>query len=191
MTSGMDPDEDVWADLLDGDADCFGVIWDRHRDRVFRNLCSAGVAAVDAEDMTAMAFLELWRRRDVVRFVDGSLLPWLLVTAQNVHRNAARSRRRYRAFLAKLPPPSSAADPADRVVESHSETVQRVRELMRTGSEVDRALLAMTALDDLTIREAAIALALSESAAKMRLSRLKARLRAGLADVDVREEQLR
>lgn len=189
--SDLDCDEDVWADLLDGDADCFGVIWDRHRDRVFRNLWAAGAPSSEAEDLTAMTFLELWRRRDAVRFVDGSLLPWLLVTAHNVLRNAARARRRHRAFLAKLPPPALAPDPAGQVAESHSSTVERVRVLMASASADDRALLAMTALDDLTIREAASALGLSESATKMRLSRLKARLRDGLADTGAREEQLR
>ncbi|WP_396133584.1 RNA polymerase sigma factor [Arthrobacter sp. 1088] len=45
----------------------------------------------DAEDATAAAFLELWRRREGVRLVDGSILPWLLVTTTNTARNLQRS----------------------------------------------------------------------------------------------------
>ena len=50
-----------------------------------------------------MAFLEAWRKRRSVRFVEGSILPWLLATATNVSRNSTRSNRRYRALLDKIP----------------------------------------------------------------------------------------
>ena len=49
----------------------------------------------DAEDVSASAFLELFRRRDDVRIVNGSVLPWLLVTTANLARNATRARRRW------------------------------------------------------------------------------------------------
>ncbi len=75
-------DEDVWHDVLEGDARQFGLIWDRHRDRVLRHLLKTGALSADAEDLTAIVFLELWRRRASVRFVDGSLLPWLIVTVK-------------------------------------------------------------------------------------------------------------
>jgi RNA polymerase sigma-70 factor (ECF subfamily) len=58
---------------------------------VFRRLIALGHQPSDAEDLTAVTFLELWRRRTKVRFVEGSALPWLLVTALNVSRNAQRS----------------------------------------------------------------------------------------------------
>lgn len=168
-------DEEIWQRMLDGDARAFGLVWDRHRDRVFRSLISLGSMPTDAEDLSAMAFLELWRRRRHVRFVDASLLPWLLVTAHNIHRNAARARRRYEAFLARLPAPEHAPDPADR---SNSPTTRTlaVRETLDAARPGDRALLALTALDGLTVREAAQALGIGESAAKMRLSRLRRRI---------------
>ncbi|MFT4211200.1 MAG: sigma factor [Microbacterium sp.] len=87
----------VWRRLLGGDARSFGTIWDRHRDRVFRHLIAAGTARSDAEDLTAVVFLELWRRRGAARLVNDSLAPWLIVTAQNVRRNAARAARCGRA----------------------------------------------------------------------------------------------
>lgn len=175
-------DEEVWHAVLDGDARRFGLIWDRHRDRVLRHLLKAGALAVDAEDLTAIVFLELWRRRTAVRFVDGSLLPWLIVTSSNVVRNAARSRNRYRAFLAKLPPPPPMADPADEIADRNSEVVARVREVMAESKPSDRELLALTMLEQFTVREAAAAVGISESAAKMRLSRLRTRLRAVLTE---------
>ena len=65
--------------------------------------CGSWDSWPDAEDVAASAFLELFRRRDDVRVVNGSVLPWLLVTASNLARNSARARRRYQEFLARLP----------------------------------------------------------------------------------------
>lgn len=92
----------------------------------------------DAEDLTATVLLELWRRRRSVRFVDGSLLPWLIVTATNVLRNSVRARRRYRAFLPALPPAPPAPDPAEQVTDRHASTVESVREAMADAKPVDQ-----------------------------------------------------
>lgn len=169
-----DSDEAVWARVTTGDARAFGVIWDRHRARVFRHL-RAGAPSADAEDLTAMTFLELWRRRRAVRFVDGSLLPWLIVTARNVARNASRSARRYERFLASLPAPVPVDGPEKRV--DLDERTAAVRAALTHAKPADADLLAMTALEGFTVAEAAAVLGLSESAAKMRLSRLRTRLR--------------
>lgn len=168
-------DEEIWRRVLDGDARAFALIWDRHRDRVFRALISLRSEPTDAEDLSAITFLELWRRRRQVRFVDASLLPWLLVTAHNVHRNAARARRRHRALLSRIPAAEHAPDPADLVADGTPLT-RAVREVLDAARPDDRVLLALTVLDGLTVREAALALGIGESAAKMRLSRLRRRI---------------
>ena len=171
-----DSDETVWRRVTDGDARAYGVVWDRHRDRVFRHLVARGTTRADAEDLTAVVFLELWRRRGAVRFVDGSLVPWLIVTAQNVTRNARRGRRRYQAFLAALPLPDPEPDPAERIADRDDVRTGRLRAELAAARPVDARLLAMTAVEGFTVSEAASVLGLSESAAKMRLSRLRARL---------------
>ena len=93
----------VWSAALSRDERAFGVLFDRHRDRVFRHAARLVEYRAEAEDVTAAAFFELWRRRDAVRVVDGSVLPWLLVTATNLSRNASRGTRRYHAMLAGFP----------------------------------------------------------------------------------------
>ena len=178
-----DSDEVVWRRVVEGNARDYGLIWDRHRDRVIRHLRLSGSTLVDADDLAAVTFLELWRRRADVRFVDESLLPWLIVTAQNVHRNAQRAHRRYRTFLASLPEPEHAPDPADQFAEFDSSRLVRLRALLADARPADARLLAMTSLEGFTIREAAAALGVSESAAKMRLSRLRRRLSSSLAPI--------
>ena len=55
---------------------------------------------------------------------------------------------------------------------------------MDAARPADRELVALTAIEGLTVIEAAQALGMSESAARMRLSRLRARLEAQVAPPD-------
>ncbi|NHB83951.1 hypothetical protein G7085_02790 [Tessaracoccus sp. HDW20] len=80
----------------------------------------------DAEDAVAVAFLELWRRRDAVRVVQGSVLPWLLVTATHATRNLSRSSRRYRALLDRLPRPAEARDVAETYLDTSVDGIDPV-----------------------------------------------------------------
>ncbi len=171
----------LWSRALGGEQESFGRVFDLHRERVFRHAYWLLGSAHDAEDATAGAFLELWRRRHVVRLVDGSVLPWLLVTTGNICRNLARGLGRYRAMIGALPrgtgPAASAeeealgraplADVADRRL------VTRLAELPRAT----RALVLLTAIEGYAVAEAAAAVGVSDGAARMRLSRARAALR--------------
>src|SRR6476661_9649347 len=100
----VEKDEDgLWSRSLQGDGGAFGALYDRHRDRVFRHAYRLSGNHHDAEDIMAAAFLELWRRRAKVRIVDGSIVPWLLVTTTNMARNSGRAALRYRRLLDSLP----------------------------------------------------------------------------------------
>jgi DNA-directed RNA polymerase specialized sigma24 family protein len=94
MEASVDPDVALWERSVAGDGEAFGVLFDRHGSRLFRHVCWMVETRADAEDVVAAAFLELWRRRGDVRLVDGSVLPWLLVTATNASRNVSRGTRR-------------------------------------------------------------------------------------------------
>jgi len=107
----------TWHAAPSGDADAFVALFDLHHNRVYRHALRMTANTHDAEDVTAAAFLELWRRRKSVRVVDGSILPWLLVTATNVARNLARGLRRHRALIGALPRAEAASSAADIAVE--------------------------------------------------------------------------
>lgn len=170
----------LWGDALAGDGEAFGQIFDRHKDRVFRHALRLVDQRADAEDVTASTFLELWRRQHDVRVVNGSLLPWLLVTTTNLTRNIHRSTRRHRALLARLPRPGPTTDPAQAYLDSHAfdgldpELASALRDLPL----LDQQLLGLTALEGFSLEEAGLALGLSTSAVKSRLHRLRRRLRS-------------
>lgn len=187
MDTSRTPDDAAeWERAIAGDGEAFGRLFDRHRRRVQQHSLRLAPTFADAEDVVAITFLEAWRRRHHVRFVDGSLLPWLLVTATNVSRNLTRGARRYREALARLPPPEPAPDHADR--HGHSDVEQALSQL----STNDQQVITLCVLEGLSDREVAQVLAIPVGTAKSRLSRAKARLRtrmgASPAAFDLRTE---
>ena len=135
-----------------------------------------------AEDATATAVLELWRRRANVREVNGSVLPWLLVTTANTCRNVSRSARRYRALLAKLPREAN-TPPADEAAELWEHLDPRIGDALRALPRDTLGLFVLTALEGYSIADAAAAIGTTPDAAKQRLSRARARLREDLRDL--------
>lgn len=177
MGEDRSAEAELWAIGASGDARAFGAIFDLHRDAVFRAARRLVDDVADAEDLTGVTFLQLWRRRRDVIPVNGSVLPWLLVTTQNTARNLARTRRRYERFLAALPAPTSIAsvrelDPGER----YEALVVSLRALR----PIDQNLVLLTQVEGYSLLEASEVLGITYGAAKTRLSRAKARLRISI-----------
>lgn len=173
MTSIAD-ETALWSRARQGDGRAFAALFDAHRDRAFRHALRLAPTAHDAEDVVAAAFFELWRKRDAVPVVDGSVLPWLLATTTNLARNSGRGVRRYRAAIDRLPRSQDLADPA----RTAEERIAREQLLgaVRSLGEPDAALITLTALEGYSPTEAAAALGLSPGAARVRLHRARRRL---------------
>ena len=166
---GTDDAQD-WALARAGQGEAFGRIFDRHRDRVFRHGLRLVDGVSDADDLVAITFLEAWRRRDDLRLVDGSVLPWLLVTATNASHNLRRAARRHRALLSRLPTDPHAPDHADRFDDGEAH-----RALQRLALR-DRQVLTLCVLEGFSERDAASALGVPPGTIKSRLARARARL---------------
>lgn len=178
MMSSIADETALWSRARSGDGRAFAALFDTHRDRTFRHALRLVASAHDAEDVVGAAFFELWRRRDTVPIVDGSVLPWLLVTTTNLARNSGRGLRRYRAAIDRLPRSSDLADPAETAEEriAREQLVAAVRSL----GQQDAALMMLTAVEGYSPAEAAAALGISPGAARVRLHRARKRLRARL-----------
>ncbi|KRC61551.1 hypothetical protein ASE14_11940 [Agromyces sp. Root81] len=180
MELSEDAEGALWDRARRDDGDAFGLLFDRHRDRVYRRALGLMANTHDAEDVAAAAFFELWRKRRAVRPVQGSVLPWLLVTTVNLSRNAQRSSSRYQRILRTMPREATVPAPSGESVE----TRQRLRDSLQALSPVDGALFVLTALEDLPLAEAAEAVGLKPSTARMRLHRARQRLRVDLHDLN-------
>jgi RNA polymerase sigma-70 factor (ECF subfamily) len=169
---------------VDGDASAFGELFARHSATVhtycFRRLGTWSAA----EDATSVVFLEVWRRRDsvpetIAPEVGGSLLPWLYGVANNVVRNHARSMRRHRAALERLPQSLREPDPADGVAE-RIDAERRMQEVLVHLSglnRVEQEVVALCVWSELSYEQAAVALGVSVATVRSRLARARAHLR--------------
>jgi len=181
MSPAIDVADD--AELLTraqgGDRVAFADLYDRHVRPVYWQAYSVVRDPGEAEEVTQDVFVTAWRRIRAITPVDGSMLPWLLVTARFTALNAYRraARRESRSMDEDVP------EGADSAVEREVETA-----LVRT--EIDKAVAALAPNDqrlyelcvegDRTYQQAARELGVSHAAVRNRLHRLRARLRADL-----------
>ncbi len=168
----------AWAAALSGDSDAFAATFELHRERVYRHALRVTENVHDAEDVTAAAFLVLWRRRKSVCLVNGSVLPWLLVTTTNLARNLRRGLRRYRALLDALPRSTDQRDAGDIAVERLEEAraAAQVTRALRAMRPSEAALLTLVVFENYSPTEAAAVLGISDGAARTRLHRARVRL---------------
>ena len=183
MSSDVEDEATTWGRAREGDGTAFASLFRQHQARVYRRASSMLDSVHDAEDVTAATFFELWRKRRTVRVVDGTVLPWLLVTTVNLARNHRRGAGRYRAVIASLPWEET-TDPESTAATNIEVQVLGIRlaDAVSRLSPADAALLTLTALDELSISDAAAAVGIKPGAARMRLHRARLRLQTALSD---------
>jgi len=178
---GQRDDGELWSAVARGDADAFGLLFERHARSVY-NYCFRRTGNwTRAEDLTSVVFLECWRRRDVSLEGD-KVLPWLLGIATNVCRNQRRSLARHQAALRRLPLPESTSEFADETLE-RLEDEQRVRAVLSLVSRLpkrEQDVLALCVWAGLSYEDAAAALQIPAGTVRSRLARARARLRKSL-----------
>lgn len=172
--------------VLAGDRRAFAALFDDHHPAVFRSIQRLGATHHEAEDAMAAAFFELWRRRADVRVVGGSVLPWLIATALNAHRNRVRTAMRYRAILARMHAADAEPDPAldaeERVFAG--QRAAALRASLRSLTPADAALVVLVDLENQDQREVADLLGIRPGALRVRLHRARTRLRIDLLTSD-------
>jgi RNA polymerase sigma-70 factor (ECF subfamily) len=171
-------DAALWQRAAAGETDAFGTIFERHATTVY-NYCFRRTGDwSQAEELTALVFLEAWRRRTQVELERKDALPWLLGVATNVIRNLRRSQRRHRAALERLPRERVADFAAD--VDERLDDERQMQAVLRALAKLPRAdqdVLALCVWEDLTYEQAAVALHVPVGTVRSRLSRARARLR--------------
>ena len=140
----------------------------------------------EAEEITQDVFVTAWRRIRAITPVDGSLLPWLLVTARYTALNAYRRASRRRSMTLD---DDVAQGGLDGVPQGDS-SVEREVEAAQVRAEIDKAVAALAPNDrrlyelcvegDRTYEQAARELGVTHAVVRNRLHRLRTRLRADL-----------
>lgn len=174
-----EPDDAVLLSRAqDGDADAFGILFERHASAVLRFCFRRTGNAALAEDLTSIVFLEAWRVRAKTVFYERRARPWLLGVALNVLRSQARAERRHRDALARIPR-DVAAEPETEAAIARIEAEQRMASVLQAISKLDRRereVIELCVWEELSPEEAAQALGISPGAVRTRLSRARRRL---------------
>ena len=161
-----------------GDRDAFAELYDRHVRPVYWQAYSVVRNRDAAEDITQEVFITAWRRIRAITPVDGSLLPWLLLTARYTAYNAARrEQRRTHDELDTEPAGSGGVDTEVEAAQVRAEIDKAVSAL----SPVDQQLYALCVDGGATYQQAAHELGVSHSVVRNRIHRLRTRLRADLS----------
>lgn len=171
--------------VLGGDREAFGVLVERHQDRMFAYARHMGFGPADAGDIVqdgfVRAFRHLRRCGDPERFSG-----WLFRIVSNLCRTAAtRTAKRTADPLqdhsASLP--SSLPDPEERMQATW--TRERVREALQTVPSDHREALVLRYIEGYSVAEIQALTGASSSAVKMRLKRGRDALHRALAPLFV------
>jgi RNA polymerase sigma factor (sigma-70 family) len=171
-------DTERWSRVLEGDGSAFAELFVLHRDRVFGHSLRLVRACHEAEDITAMVFLEAWRCRSSVRLVNDSIIGWLLVTTTNVARNRIRSNLRYEQLIRKLPRAETVPDHGDSVADAvdQDRRSQLLNRAYRSLGRRDQEIIALCVLEEMSTSEVSQLLRIPPGTVKSRLSRAKHKL---------------
>lgn len=152
-------------------------LYDAHVDAILAFALRRAPTPEDAADVVSDTFLTAWRRLD--ELPEGAERLWLFGTARHLLANSHRSHRRRERLGSRLRDDLAAAVPdyAGRVAATTD-----VRRALRALGTADREVLELHLWEGLEPREIAAVLALSEGAARTRLSRARGRLRRALGD---------
>ena len=183
-------DATLWARSRQGDADAFGLLFERHG-RAIYNYCFRRIGNWSAaEDLVSIVFLEAWRRR-AIQLPPDKVLPWLYGVATNVLRNRRRSEYRFAAAIRRVPRPCPTPDFADDA-DARLDDERRIAGVLALVSQLpkrEQEVLALCGWSGLSYEEAAFALAIPVGTVRSRLSRARARLAGLLSNYVAFEEE--
>lgn len=179
----------VEADLVErarnGDVGAFESLVRAHQEVAFRTAWVVSGGADDAEDAAQEGFVKAYAALD--RFRAGSpFRPWLLTIVANEARNRRRAAGRREALALRIPEDRRAggAAPSPEAAVLAGERRQALMGALTHLNDVDREVITLRYLLDLSEAETAAALDVPAGTVKSRLSRALDRLRLELAGME-------
>lgn len=186
--SGLPPGEPSDAELLrrhaEGDADAFGLLFSRHKDRLWAVALRIACDPDDAADALQDAMISAFRRAGDFRG-ESAVTTWLHRIVVNASLDLLRRRSgrsvSWSGDPEELPVPAQRAggsDPASGVADGGDSTDTRldVDAALRMLPPPQRAALVLVDMHGYPVSEAAVILGVSEGTVKSRCTRGRARL---------------
>jgi RNA polymerase sigma-70 factor (ECF subfamily) len=161
----------------------FEVLFDRHHRRIHR-FCVARGGLDAADDLAAETFVTAFRRRAEYDLAFPDAAPWLFGIALNVVRASRRRELAQRRVVQRV----AALEPGELWSEAF-EGDGALGEALRGLSAQDRDLIVLFAWAGLSYEQLAECFGVPVGTVRSRLSRIRGRLRSGLASASPVGEQ--
>lgn len=183
-------EREIIQKVLDGDNDAFGLLVEKYQTKVYNLALRMSGNEDDAFDLSQEAFLRAWRNLRSFQF-ESAFSTWLFRLTSNVCLDFLRARKRKATVSLTvtddedgetqldLPDPTKTPEEALLAAEDRRLLTQALNEL----PAVQRQILTMRAIDDLSYAQIAEILHIEEGTVKSRLSRARAALRNKLLQI--------
>ncbi len=172
-------DGELLAGIRRGEAPAFRELMQRHLNSVLATARRIVGDAAEAEDIAQEAFLRLWRGADGVEAIGDTLLPWLRRVASNLAIDRLRKARRL-DVTDELPDQPDQARQLQTL--ETRDTAARVEAALASLPERQRLAVGLFHFEELSQREVAQAMEISEDALESLLARGRRKLREILKD---------
>lgn len=176
-------DPELMRRVQAGDTAAFGRLMDEWELPVKRLLARLVQNAADAEELAQETFVRVWRQRARYR-TDAPFRPWLFAIALNLGRNRLRWwRRRPQVSLEAWTEAGGEArseQPEASELLERRERMDAVRAAIAALPAGLREVIVLFQYEELSQREIALAVGLTEKAVESRLYRARSELRARL-----------
>ncbi|MCM2250914.1 MAG: RNA polymerase sigma factor [Ramlibacter sp.] len=193
LPSGELPDRELAALAAAGNARAFESIMRRHNRLMFRTARSVLKSDAETEDAVQDAYLNAWRALGSFRD-DAKLSTWLVRIVLNeafkrVRRRASNVVLFDSGVPAEDPQAESATemerDPQPELAASRAEMRRLMEARIDELPELFRTVFVLRAVQEMTVEEVAVALAIPEATVRTRFFRARAQLRESLSrDMD-------
>jgi RNA polymerase sigma-70 factor (ECF subfamily) len=184
--SASEADDRFVERTIAGDREAFGLLWDRHHERVYR-YCLRWLGSIDAaEDATAETFRRALTNLRAYR--GGGFRSWLFAIAHNVAADESRRQRASTSLDRDLELPDHSSRPDDQAIRALE--LDRIRYLLEGLPQGQRDVISLR-LAGLTPIEIAKTLSVSRAAVDMAHHRAIVKLRELLGIVVQKEEGAR
>ena len=156
---------EVVAAAQGGDADAFGLLYDRYVDMVFRYVLFRVNDRCVAEDLTSETFLRALRRIASITYQGKDVGAWFVTIARNIVLDHVKSSRHRLEFsTAEILDSDSAEDPEGDVVAA-SVSAELIDCVRRLGDD-QRECIALRFLQGLSVAETTTIMGRNEGAVK-------------------------
>lgn len=162
----LDGEKSIIKDAVGGEASAFGALYDHYQPMIYRFVLVKVGHREEAEDLTHQVFLSAWQNIESYRDMGFPFSSWLYKIARNAVTDFYRSAKEATS-LEQVNPEFFAVPAAMQVGMDKIFEIEKVRKAIGQLDRTYQDVVIMRFVEDLPIKEVALALDKSEGAIKL------------------------